>query len=87
MAYTISELAKKAQNVEELIVLAKENGMELFLKLTSDINKKNELDNSIASDIFKRKSSDSIVHTYFHSIDNLNFLSCFWFFSSNAWFM
>ena len=34
----------------------KENGMELFLKLTSDINKKNELDNSIASDIFKRKT-------------------------------
>ena len=33
----------------------KEQGMELFLKLTSDINKKNEIDNNIASDIFKRK--------------------------------
>lgn len=33
----------------------KEKGMELFLKLTSDINKKNEIDNNIASDIFKRK--------------------------------
>ena len=33
-----------------------EEGMNLFLKLTSDINKKNEIDNSIASDIFKRKA-------------------------------
>lgn len=33
----------------------KEEGMDLFLKLTSDINKKNEHDNSIASDIFKMK--------------------------------
>lgn len=33
----------------------KETGIELFMKLTGDINKKNEKDNSIASDIFKRK--------------------------------
>lgn len=33
----------------------KETGMDLFMKLTGDINKKNEKDNSIASDIFKRK--------------------------------
>lgn len=33
----------------------KEKGMDLFLKLTNDINKKNETDNDIASDIFKRK--------------------------------
>lgn len=33
----------------------KEQGMDLFLKLTSDINKKNEADNNIASDIFRMK--------------------------------
>jgi len=33
----------------------KEQGMDLFLKLTSDINKKNETDNNIASDIFRMK--------------------------------
>ena len=33
----------------------KETGIELFMKLTGDINKKNEKDNSIASDIFRRK--------------------------------
>ena len=33
----------------------KETGIELFMKLTGDINKKNEKDNSIASNIFKRK--------------------------------
>lgn len=33
----------------------KEEGMELFIKLTRDINKKNEKDNDIASDIFKVK--------------------------------
>ena len=33
----------------------KEQGMDLFLKLTSDINKKNELENNIASDVFRRK--------------------------------
>ena len=33
----------------------KETGIELFMKLTEDINKKNEKDNSIASDIFKKK--------------------------------
>ena len=33
----------------------KEEGMDLFLKLTSDINKKNERDNSIASDVFRMK--------------------------------
>ena len=33
----------------------KETGIELFMKLTGDINKKNEKDNSIASDVFKRK--------------------------------
>ena len=33
----------------------KEQGMDLFLKLTSDINKKNEADNNIASDIFRIK--------------------------------
>lgn len=33
----------------------KETGIELFMKLTEDINKKNEKDNSIAADIFKRK--------------------------------
>lgn len=33
----------------------KEKGMELFLKLTGDINKKNEKESSIASDIFKMK--------------------------------
>ena len=33
----------------------KEKGIELFMKLTNDINKKNENDNSIASDIFKMK--------------------------------
>lgn len=33
----------------------KEEGVDLFLKLTKDINKKNEIDNSIASDIFKMK--------------------------------
>ena len=32
-----------------------ETGIELFMKLTGDINKKNEKDNSIAADIFKRK--------------------------------
>ena len=34
----------------------KEEGMDLFLKLTSDINKKNEKESSIASDIFKKKT-------------------------------
>jgi len=33
----------------------KEQGMDLFIKLTSDINKKNETDNNIASDIFRMK--------------------------------
>lgn len=33
----------------------KEQGMDLFLKLTHDINKKNENDNNIASDIFRIK--------------------------------
>ena len=33
----------------------KEQGLELFMKLTKDINKKNEIDNNIASDIFRRK--------------------------------
>lgn len=33
----------------------KENGIELFVKLTNDINKKNEVDNNNASDIFKMK--------------------------------
>ncbi len=32
-----------------------ETGIELFMKITEDINKKNEKDNSIASDIFKKK--------------------------------
>lgn len=33
----------------------KENGMELFLKLTGDINKKNQTESNIANDIFKMK--------------------------------
>jgi rhomboid protease GluP len=33
----------------------KEQGIELFLKLTSEINKKNEAENSMASDVFKIK--------------------------------
>lgn len=33
----------------------KEEGMELFVKLTKDINKKNEKDNDIAADVFKLK--------------------------------
>jgi len=33
----------------------KEKGMELFLKLTGDINKKNETENGIATEIFKMK--------------------------------
>lgn len=33
----------------------KEEGMDLFIKLTQDINKKNEKDNDIAADIFKSK--------------------------------
>lgn len=33
----------------------KENGIELFMRLTNDINKKNEVDNNNASDIFKMK--------------------------------
>ena len=33
----------------------KEQGMELFIKLTQDINKKNETDNDIASDIFRSR--------------------------------
>ena len=33
----------------------KESGMDLFLKLTHDINKKNEIDNTNASDVFKIK--------------------------------
>lgn len=33
----------------------KEKGIDLFLKLTNDINKKNEIDNDRASDIFKMK--------------------------------
>ena len=33
----------------------KEEGMDLFIKLTQDINKKNEEENSIASDIFKSR--------------------------------
>ena len=33
----------------------KEEGMDLFIKLTQDINKKNEKDNEIASDVFKSK--------------------------------
>ena len=33
----------------------KEEGMELFIKLTRDINAKNEKDNDIASDVFKIK--------------------------------
>lgn len=33
----------------------KEEGMELFIKLTEDINKKNETENNIASDIFKSR--------------------------------
>jgi len=33
----------------------KEKGMELFLKLTGDINKKNEKDSNVANDIFKMK--------------------------------
>jgi len=33
----------------------KEQGMDLFLKITHDINKKNEIDNNIASDVFKQK--------------------------------
>ena len=33
----------------------KEQGIDLFIKLTQDINKKNEKNNDIASDIFKRK--------------------------------
>ena len=33
----------------------KEKGIDLFLKLTNDINKKNETDSNIASDIFKMK--------------------------------
>ena len=33
----------------------KESGIELFAKLTENINKKNEKNNSIAADVFKRK--------------------------------
>ena len=33
----------------------KEEGISLFVKLTQDINKKNEIQNNIASDIFKKK--------------------------------
>ncbi len=33
----------------------KEEGMDLFIKLTQDINKKNEKDNDIATDIFKSR--------------------------------
>lgn len=33
----------------------KEKGMDLFIKLTQDINKKNEIENNIASSIFKMK--------------------------------
>ncbi len=33
----------------------REQGMELFIKLTQDINKKNEEENNIATDIFKSK--------------------------------
>lgn len=33
----------------------KEEGMDLFIKLTQDINKKNEKDNDMAADIFKSK--------------------------------
>ena len=33
----------------------KENGMDLFIKLTSEINKKNEADSNNATDIFKMK--------------------------------
>ena len=33
----------------------KEEGMDLFIKLTQDINKKNEADSDIAADIFKAK--------------------------------
>ena len=33
----------------------KEKGMELFIKLTEDINKKNEQNNTMANDIFKMK--------------------------------
>ena len=33
----------------------KEEGISLFVKLTQDINKKNEIQNNVASDIFKKK--------------------------------
>ena len=55
MAYTISELTKKAQNVEELIVLAKENGIELSLEEAQEQFAKFNTDHASLSE-------DQLVH-------------------------